>query len=484
MSNRIEGKKLKKFTNSNIAKKINDTNYCINAIPAKNFIISERIDILIKYLYCKSIIEKKGTAFLTELYLAHIKAFNNFVESDDTQKVGKECFLNNFSHLIFSILKEGIKTETYIPIGSNNIPMDGAHRISIAAILNMNINTFKIDECAPIFDCFFFKNRGLDNKLIDYTTIEYAHQKDSVYMVMVWPIAKGHQQEIEKILWKNGKIINQKNIKLTYNGLLNLQRFEYKEEKWLGNYTNDFEGLHTKCSQCYDKDGVLRTFLFESTADLIQMKDEIRKLFNIGKHAIHINDTQEQTREIAQLIFNDNAIHFLNCSYRKETKTFNRLFKKFVNYLNENHINKNEVAIIGGVLALYGIKDAKDLDYISTTNKMPNKITDEIELEIKKNQYTHYSEQDLITDPRLHFVYNGIKFVNLKVILEIKKNRNSDSDKRDVQLIEKLLKDGEIKFTLSEKIKIWASISFYRRYIKLMLLEVRYILYSIKNKLQ
>lgn len=479
----IEGGKIKKNVNSNISTKVNDTNYSINIISAKEFITCERIDILIKYLYCKSIVEKENNTFLIELYLAHIKAFNGFVEADDTQKVGKECFLKNFNHLILSILKEGLKTETYIPIGSNAIPMDGAHRISIAAVLDMNIKAFNINEHASIFNCEFFKNRGMDNKLIDYASIEYAYQKTNVYMVMIWPVAKGHQQEIENILCKYGKIVNNKNIKLTYNGLLNLQRIEYKEENWLGNYTNDFEGLHTKCSQCYDKDGTLRTFLFESNTDLIQMKNEIRKLFNIGKHAVHINDTQDQTREIAQLIFNDNAIHFLNCNIRKETKSFNKLFNEFVNYLNENRINKKDVAIIGGILALYGVRDAKDLDYISITDKIPNKITNEIELETKKMKYTHYNERDIITDPRLHFVYNGIKFVNLKIILEIKKNRNNDSDKNDIRLIEKLLQDGKIKFTLSEKLRIWTSLSFYRRHLKLMLLKIRYILYLIKNRL-
>lgn len=51
------------FTNSNIAIKINDANYCINTLPALDLITSERIDILIKCLYCKSIIEKKTEHF-------------------------------------------------------------------------------------------------------------------------------------------------------------------------------------------------------------------------------------------------------------------------------------------------------------------------------------------------------------------------------------------------------------------------------------
>lgn len=483
MGKTINGEELKKLVNSNIASKIRNENYNIATIAAVNFINSFRIDILIKYLYAKSIIEKKAISFLKEMYLAHIKAFNGFVEADDTHKVGKESFLNNFSSLIESISRENLKENTFIPIGKNSIPMDGAHRISIASALNLPINVFTIDEIAPVYNLEFFRNRGLDSKFTDYTTIKYTEIKDNLYMVMIWPIAKGKLQEIENILNKNGIIINKKEIALSYNGLLNLQMVEYKEEKWLGNYSNDFEGAHTKCSQCYDKNGTLRAFLFESNADLISMKDDIRNIFNIGKHAIHINDTQEQTKEIAQLIFNDNALHFLNCRNRKEMKSFNQLFDEFTSYLDKNNINRDEVAIIGGVLSLYGIRDAKDLDYISINDKIPLKINNQIEAETKKINYTHYSAEEIITDPRLHFVYNGVKFVSLQVILEIKKKRNNDSDKRDIYLIEKLLKDGNLKFSLKEKMKIWTSISFYRRNIKLVLLKVRYLLYSLKEKL-
>lgn len=484
MDNTINGEYLKKIVNSNIASKIKDDSYKIQTLPAINLINSSRIDILIKYLYAKSRIEKRAIPFLKEIYLAHIKAFNGFVEADDTHKVGKDSFLNNFHSLIESISQENIKENTLIPIGNNSIPMDGAHRISIAAALNLPIKVFTINEIAPIYDLEFFNNRGLDNEFRDYTTIKYTEFKNNLYMVMIWPIAKGRQEEIEHILRKNGTIVNKKEIKLTYNGLLNLQIVEYKEEKWLGNYSNDFEGAHTKCSQCYNKENTLRAFLFESNADLIKMKDDIRNIFNIGKHAIHINDTQEQTKEIAQLVFNDNAIHFLNCRSRNEMKSFNQLFHQFASYIEKNKINKDEIAIIGGVLSLYGLRDAQDLDYISINEQIPLKINDNIELETKKINYTHYSKEEIITDPRLHFVYNGIKFVSLQVILEIKKNRNNDSDKRDVCLIEKLLKDGNLTFSLKERLKIWSSISFYRRNIKQILLKVRYLLYSLKHKLQ
>ena len=250
----------------------------------------------------------------------------------------------------------------------------------------------------------------------------------------------------------------------------------------MGSYSNDFEGAHTKSAQCYNENGILRAFLFESKENMIMMKEEIRKVFKLGKHAVHINDSHEETIEISQMIFNDNNIHYLNSSTRKEMRVFESLLDDFINYLNENNIDKECVAVIGGVLALYGIRDAKDLDYISLV-EMPLKISDSIELETKKMNYSSLSVSDIVNDPRNHIYYKGIKFANLSSLLEIKEKRGNDSDKLDASYIIKLLKDGVVKYSMVERLSKFCTISFYRRNIKIFLLKIRYYLYLIKNKL-
>lgn len=478
--NKVE---LKNYTNTNIQKIVTEDEYNIEYKEAITLLSSNRIDILIKYLYAQSILNKKTNDFHVELYLEHIKAFNYFVEADDTNKIGKEDFLENFKNLIHSINSQGLISTTAIPIDKNNIPLDGAHRIAIGMALNIQIPTFTIQtKNTHNFNYHFFINRNFDSKLLDYLSIEYAKLKKNTFMILIWPKAQGHDEEIMKLLNYNGNIIYEKKIKMTYNGIVNLQIVTYQHEPWLGGYHNDFEGAHTKASQCYDNNGYLRVFLFESNANLIKMKDEIRSIFNIEKHAVHINDTQKETIEIANLVFNDNNIHQLNCNTRKTMENFNRLFHEFVFYLNKNNISKEEVAIIGGTLALYGVKDVKDIDYITTTS-MPEVISKEIELETKKTNYTHYGISRLINDPKLYLRHQNVKFISLDVLYEIKSNRNNDSDKHDVNIIKKLIDSYEIKYSLIEKLQVWTSISFYRRNMKLFLLKIRFILYKyLKEK--
>lgn len=469
--------------NSNIAKILSEDEYEVFIVNPYEFISSSRFDILIKVLYAYNFVNGNTNFFLCDLYIEHIRAFNQFVEADNSNKVGKDAFINNFNNVITSIQKYGYNKSTYIPVDNNYLPFDGAHRIAIACVFNNKIPVFQLKQkLAERYDYEFFKNRGLQEYYIDYVATKYAQFKHNTYMVLVWPISIGSEDELLDVLKKYGEIVCRKNVKLTYNGLVNFQRIVYKREPWVGNYANDFEGVHTKSSQCFDSNGILRAFLFESSQDMVEMKEEIRKIFNLGKHAVHINDTREETIEISRFIFNDNAINYLNCAVRKEMRNFNRLFNEFVSFINDNKIDKNNVAIIGGVLPLYGIRDANDLDYISVSS-MPMKISDDIEMETKKVNYSSYSVNEIINDPKNYLIYEGIKFVSLPVILEIKEKRNNDSDKRDAMYIRKLLKDGVVKYTFRERLAMLCSISFYRRYVKIFLLKVRFYLYLLRNKL-
>lgn len=479
----ISKENIYKYLNSNMRKKLNRDKYTISTIAAKKLITNERVDIFIKYLYALSIINEDNNTFLESLYCEHIKAFNHFVEADSTGKVGKESFVSNFKNIIESIKRNGFDSNYCIPVSENLIPLDGAHRIAAAAALNLDVTVVNLELKDEKYNIDFFRSRGLNESLLDYITTQFAFFLPNSYMVLVWPRANAKDEEIRNILNRNGTIINRKNIRLSYNGLVNFQRIVYKREKWLGNYSNDFEGVHTKASQCYSTNGILRAFLFQSNADLIKMKDEIRVLYKVGKHAVHINDTHEETVEISQLVFNENANHFINCSVRKEQKVFNRLFEEYLHCIEQKKIDCKSVALIGGIIPLYGIRDAKDLDYIST-KQIPESFNDNIELETKKLKYSSYSVQEIINNPKLHFVFKGVKFASLNVILEIKEKRNNDSDKRDVLYIRKLLKDGEIKYSLADYIKILLSISFYRRNIKIFLLKIRYYIYVILNKIK
>lgn len=476
---RIEKSLLLNYVNSNIAKFLIHKEYEVKEMAPSEFLTSNRIDILVKYLYAKSLLSGKGELFFKSLYLDHIKAFNGFVEADDTGKIGQEEFDNSFKGLLESIQKKGLDDKHLIPINDNRHPIDGAHRISIALALGLKVKVFRISNTKPLnYDLKFFRDRGMLEYELDYIAEQYASIKQDTYLVMVWPIARGYSKEIETILSENGSIVYYKEIRITMNGMINLQRRVYQKEGWTGSFSNDFEGVWIKASQCYNEEGKLRIYLFESSADLIAVKEKIRSLFNIGKHAVHINDTHEETVILSSLLFNNNSISYLNSSARKDFKKYQKLFLEYVDAISGK---EDDFAIIGGVMSEFGVRETNDLDYITTIDDFSDRISNVIEKENKKINYINLSISDLIYNPQNYFKIDKIKFVSPVVLLKIKTTRNNDSDKEDVIYLKKILNEGNLQLTTSEVFKRLLYVSFYRRKIKMLLLKLRFVIYSIKN---
>jgi len=408
--------------------------------------------------------------------LEHIKAFNNFFENDESQKIGAEAFTDSFDRLIKNVSQYGFKEDMLIPV-ANNILLDGAHRTALAIYLNKEINTVDLEIEAPNYNYEFFKNRGLSEIYLDYMATQYLELKDNVYMILLWPSSGGgKEKELKNILDKYGKVIYRKEIKLKNLGPVNLIRQVYKKEKWVGSTKDGYIGAYNKAKWCFDKNTPLRVILFESDKDMVKMKDEIRNLYKVGKHSVHINDTKEEALELVGLLFNENSIHWLNNAFLKDMPKFNKLFKIYKKEL----LNKDNYLIVGGILAVYGIKDANDLDFICVKNENINFNNKLIEQEKSKIQFTNKSVDDLIFNPKNYFKINGVKLLTLSEIKNIKEKRKKGKDVEDILIINKLLKEERIiKVNLKDKIKFLINFGYLKGKIKFILLKIRFYITKI-----
>lgn len=157
-------------------KKLIDNDYVFKILNAKettkiyktnprNLLSKYRFDILIKYYYIKSYIEKNNLEEATNIYLDHIKAFNNFMEPDGRKRESKD-FLNNFNDLIEEINKSRDIEKTVIPISITGIPIDGAHRVAIALYFNLEVKYAVFDVLDGKYNSSFFIKRGMNKKYI------------------------------------------------------------------------------------------------------------------------------------------------------------------------------------------------------------------------------------------------------------------------------------------------------------------------------
>ena len=154
-----------------------DNEYIFNLIPHRdkintyrtspiNLLSNYRFDIFVKYYYVKSYIENYNLNEATEIYLSHIKAFNNFHEPDG-RKNNANDFIIKFNSLIENVKSCKNLDKTIIPISTKGIPIDGAHRIAISLYFDLKIQYCVFDLLDGKYDETFFLQRGMPYKYVE-----------------------------------------------------------------------------------------------------------------------------------------------------------------------------------------------------------------------------------------------------------------------------------------------------------------------------
>lgn len=161
----------------NQLRKLLDNEYIYNLVPHRdkinvyrtnsiNLLSKYRFDIFVKYYYVKSYIENTNITEAQEIYLSHIKAFNNFSEPDG-RKNSKNDFIKSFNSLIESVKTCNNLDQTIIPISTTGIPIDGAHRIAISLYFDLKIQYCVFDLLDGKYDEIFFLQRGMPYKYVE-----------------------------------------------------------------------------------------------------------------------------------------------------------------------------------------------------------------------------------------------------------------------------------------------------------------------------
>jgi hypothetical protein len=248
----------------------------------------------------------------------------------------------------------------------------------------------------------------------------------------------GYDENIlENIIKSYGHIYYKKTVNLNKNGLRNLIKECYRNEKWIGGMFPTNELADDKTTLCFDNAPVTIYLVHMNVLnETISMKEKCREQFNIGKNSLHISDFQNDTFRIASSLLNDNSIQFIN---NVNTDNISGNLKQNISNYCKNIINNKDDYCItsSAILDIYGLRESKDLDYlhysdfnINIYNISPHKD--------KWLSYYHTHIHNIIYNPENYFYFNGVKFATLECIKNMKVNRNEEKDKRDVILINKI----------------------------------------------
>ena len=402
-----------------------------------------RFDLPIKTLFLKD--HNRGITFGEEVYKEHLRLWNGFKEYNNPDKNTYEKFRDDFLQIKKDMLnKEFDWKRSPIVIDEQNHLLNGSHRTAASAFTNTNAEFevgVNIKDGQKVCDYKMFKELGLDENYMDAAALEMVRHNKNLLMVSLFPSAN-HSRNIDHILSKYGNIAYKKDVHLNKNGAFNYTLQLYKGEAWAGDWHNNFAGFRDKTRLCFTNNDPMTVYLveFNDLSKARSAKEDIRAIYNIGNHSVHINDTYEETLRLSRCLLNKNSLHFLNNSKSKNYHKFLSQLKYFEQYIIKNGLDFEDYCIsASSVLSLYGLREGNDLDYLHTN---PEQIQGHPDIH-SHNEYGigKYSKktEEIVHDPNNHFYYGNLKVASLDIIKALKTLRGETKDIADIKLINSVL---------------------------------------------
>lgn len=415
--------------------------------PAGQFLVNPaRFDLAAKHVYARY----RDSGFQTEwhqrLYEEHIKAFSegSFVEADAMGKVGLAAFLESFHEILDSVKEAGFDHQcSIVAVSASGTVVDGSHRVTACALYERHVRAVTLDR-EPDYDSAFFLRRGFPTQFADAVAREYCRLASDAYLVFIYPAAGHHLDGAKSLIQQYGDIYYEKEVYLRDSGPVLLIKQVYSGHPWVGSYEDGFKGSRVKAAACFRGTGPLRVILLSPKGpheSIIELKLKLRNLFNMGNDSVHITDTAEEVRRLSGTLFNDNSVHFLNHADICFFPHFIKLFERLKRILKDRGIDEETVCLDGSaVLAAYGLRDCRDLDYLSSETHLG--FGDAIDDHASELRFHAYGLDDILFNPQHHFFFDGVKFASLLTVRAMKERRGEKKDWHDVRLIASLTDPG------------------------------------------
>ncbi len=416
----------------------------IEYIDPMELLVPDRLDLVAKLIWIHAYMTKKNTEYANYIYAEHIRAMTDgtcIERGQENVKNSLEKYISSFRRLIEDISVNGFKKEvSAVPVGDDNTIMDGAHRTAIGIYFGIKIPIVRIPGLRAYNNAAFFLERFLDNEIVGFLVQKFCQIKKNSYAICIWPRAcdSKTRKKTEDKIRNTCEIIYRKEVCLNAHGLRNLMIQIYREHDWMGSAASHFKGASSKSEACWKKDSttVFYFVLGPELSKIQKLKSEIRELFNMGNHSVHITDWQEETLQIAGVILNTNSRDLLNKGYPDRYVKLNLLVETFKNRILAEEKDLNRYILdSGAVIGLYGLRETNDLDYLTDDCNLIDFEEKEIEEHSSYLKYHNVDLNDLIYNPKYYLYYNSVKFISLEQAKVFKKNRGEKKDLDDVRLI-------------------------------------------------
>lgn len=462
---------------------------CVNPKELFSF---KRLDLVVKYLFAKEILESENNDYVTncyqELYIRHILMRTMGMEPDiNTQgnytKEFIQEYISSFKKLINSIKENGFNMNYPIPVNEGLLE-DGAHRVAASLLLGKNIYVTNSDHVASWdFNWFCENGFNIEDKQRILKGFVDINKKDTAIFVVWNPLFK-YIDNVKAVIGKYFNIVGDVDLDFEDNCIAFtnaiLEIYEPNISK-----DNDYTTILEKAkllqySYLSFKVIVVTNQIKNKEKDIKLLvkdcKNEIRDLFDhiLPKETfctVHSSDGEEETTYLANILLSPNNIKHLRIKriLTNYASNFSKLLITLKEYIKAIDIkNTDDICIVGSsVMTSLGIKDdCTDIDFIIKNKyrekfgwgaKKLNEFFDIATSDKNANRQKNISDDIVIDNSEYHFYHRGLKFLNLELLKDRKAETSSKKDLfhlRQIDLFEKMLGHFNQQKILFERVEM------------------------------
>lgn len=432
-------------------------------IAAKSLVSAERLDIGIKWLLMRDIMNHQENPSIRSLYARHIYAWTQgregFMPTSGKIKDGINEYIDSAKKLIEEISENKCNPEYAVPISADNEPLDGVHRIAACIEADIPLWVRKRPGLKPDIKPYtWYLENGFTTSDMQRIYHAFCDLYQGQYGILVlFSPAKDLWNFMLKQLEHKFQVVGYVDIELESNYIA----FE--------NLINDmyFYKWAYGSKQILDKINMLKLSELKIRVVIISDKkcngenlyEQLREFklalrestyFDLGNIELqfHSSDNEAEARHLCRVLLSPNNLkyvqHRFKPSYRKD---FIDALINLKKTLIERNVPIENICIINSSsMEVMGIRESCDVDFICLEENK-NALFDLYPLsqataktagihELSIDYYTAEKARQYILDDNYHFIFFGFKFLNLELVREKKMAHNREKDKKDLRLLD------------------------------------------------
>lgn len=423
-----------------------------------------RYDIVVKYLYFKHLLGERPNIdpfYYETLYKEHIERRTNGIERNFYGQQGEEWvnkrtvwdYFKYAKRLLESLKKDGFKEEFAVPIGNNNLPLNGAHRIAACAALNIPLYYYKEEEPGLAWDKDWFDENKFTYEDIQRIVNVFLKIKENVSIFIFWAPSVDYWSDMEKLILPYTDYYLSQTMIFKNNDLNKFSNLVYDI------YHDIPEDIITnKLKTLLKYPTYFRTYYIRHKGgigkeEITKLKDKIRDSVPIRKDLFitcHSTTGIKENSILADTLFNPINTHTINTRPTTVSDELINNIKLLKQELKKYNIDQKHVCVVGsGALDAGGIRASTDIDFTTTKEirykhfgLRAQKLSDKVDIVNEgyhrtKNGFYKENIPDniLISNPDLFCMLRGIKFASLPIISDRKSTSSRIKDTIDIDIL-------------------------------------------------